>query len=258
MAARAIWKGVIHFGSEEVPVKLYSAIEDRSVHFRLLHEPDRVPVKQELVNPETGETVEYGEARRGFVTDEGDLVILEPEDLESLEPEGSREIEILRFLPPEVIDHRWYLRPYYLGPDGPDEPYFALLAALERSGREGLARWTMRKKEYVGALRLHRGYPMLITLRNEEQVVPVDALEAPKGPELDEKELGMASQLMEMLAASFDASDYHDEYRARVEELIEAKARGGTVRAKRKRKAPRYEDLSGALRASLEKERIRA
>jgi DNA end-binding protein Ku len=258
MAARAMWKGVIRFGRVRVPVKLYSALEDRDVHFRLLHGADHVPVRQELVNPETEEAVPYAEARRGFVTDDGDLVILEPEELDALEPEASRDIDVIGFLPHEEIDHRWYLRPYYLGPDGDEEGYFTLIAALERSGRQGLARWTMRNKEYVGALRLHRGYPMLIALRNEEQVVAVDELEAPAGGELDERELAMAGQLMEMLAAEFDPSEYRDEYRARVLELVETKAKGGAVKARRKRKAGRYEDLSGALRASLEKERIRA
>ncbi|MEX2542411.1 MAG: Ku protein [Trueperaceae bacterium] len=258
MAARAMWKGVIRFGGAAVPVKLYSALEDRSVHFRMLHETDHVPVKQQMINPETDQEVPYADALRGFVTDDGDLVILEPEELESVEPEASRDIDILSFLPPEAIDHRWYLRPYYLGPDGPSEPYFALVTALERAGREGLARWTMRNKEYVGALRLHRGYPMLIALRNEQQVVPVDALEAPAGAKLDDKELGMARQLMEMLEASFEPEEYRDEYRARVLELIETKAKGGEVETRRRRKTPRYEDLSGALRASLEKERIRA
>ena len=258
MAARAMWKGVIRLGEEKVPVKLYSAIEDQTVHFRLLHESDEVPVKQELINSRTEEVVPYSEARRAFITDEGDMVIFEPEELDELEPEASRDIELLGFLPPEEIDHRWYLRPYYLGPDGSTDAYFALIKALETSGQEGLARWTMRNKQYVGALRLHDGYPMLVTLRYDAQVVPVESLEAPAGPELDERELAMAGQLMEMLAASFEPEQYHDEYRQRVMELVEAKARGGKVKTKRRRKQPRYEDLSGALRASLEKERIRA
>ncbi|MEX2534923.1 MAG: Ku protein [Trueperaceae bacterium] len=258
MAARAMWRGVIRMGNSSVPVKLYSGLEDQNVHFRLLHESDRVPVKQELINPQSEEIVPFERARRGFVTDDGDLVIFEPEELDSLEPESSRDIDIVSFLPPEEIDHRWYLRPYYLGPDGPPEPYFALITALERSGREGLARWTMRTKEYVGALRLHHGYPMLLTLRYDAQVVPLDTLDAPGGPKLDEKELAMARQLMDMLAASFEPEEYHDEYRKRVLDLIETKARGGTVKTKRPRKQPRYEDLAGALSASLKKERIRA
>jgi DNA end-binding protein Ku len=256
MAARAMWKGVIRIGSARVPVKLYSAIEDRSVHFRLLHEKDRVPVKQEMVNPETGKTVPSEQVRRGFITDDGDLVMFEPEELETLEPEPSRDIEVEVFLPPEAIDHRWYLRPYYLGPDGPTGPYSALITALERVGREGLTRWTMRNKEYVGALRLHEGYPMLMTLRSAEQVVPLETLETPAGPDLDDRELAMARQLMQMLEAKFEPGEYHDEYRQRVEELIATKARGGKVSTKRARKQPRYEDLAGALQASLE--RIRA
>lgn len=252
MAARAMWKGVIRFDEQAVPVKLYSALEDRSVHFRLLHETDGVPVKQELINPRTGEVVPYGEAKRGFVTEENDLVVLEPEELEAIEPEPSRDITILQFLPPDAIDHRWYVRPYWLGPDGSEAAYAALIAALERSGREGLARWTMRKKPYMGALRLHRGYPMLMTLRSEDQVVATEELPAPEGPKLDARELAMAKQLMEMLAAPFVPDEYEDEYRERVLALIEAKTRGETIEVRQPRKETRYEDLDEALRASLE------
>src|SRR5690554_4922940 len=116
MAARAMWKGVIGLG-EGVPVKLYSAVEDRDVHFRLLHESDRVPVRQQLVNPDTDEVVPYEDTRRGLATDDGELVVFEGDELDALEPEASRDIEVLAFLPHEEIDHRWYLRPYYLGPD---------------------------------------------------------------------------------------------------------------------------------------------
>lgn len=258
MAARAIWKGVIRLQGEGVPVKLYSAVEDRNVRFRLLHETDKVPVRQELVNPETDETVPYAEVKRGLITDDGELVMFEPEELEELEPEESRDISVVSFLPAGAIDHRWFLRPYYLGPDGDAEAYSALIQALERTGREGLVRWTMRKKEYVGTLRLYRGYPMLITLRSAEQVVPADVFEAPEGRDLDEKELTMARQLMGMLEGPFEPESYRDEYRERVEGLIAAKARGGTVKPRRARKEERYEDLSEALRKSLEKERIRA
>lgn len=252
MPARAMWKGVVRFGEVAVPVKVYSAIEDRSVHFRLLHETDLVPVKQELINPETGEVVPYDETKRGFVTDENAMIILEPDELEEVEPEASRDITVLHFLPPDAIDHRWYNRPYWLGPDGSEDAYAALIAALERKGREGLARWTMRNKRYMGMLRLHQGYPMLMTLRNEHQVVAANALPEPAGPDLDERELAMAKQLMEMLAAPFEPDDYEDEYRDRVLEMIAAKAEGGTVQVGKPRKETRYEDLDEALRASLE------
>src|SRR5690606_2996432 len=122
-------------------------------------------VKQRLVDPETETVEDYAAARRAFLTPERDLVLLANEELETLEPKPSRDIDILRFVPTGAIDHRWYERPYYLGPDGPAEEYQALAEALQEAGREGVARWVTRKKEYRGALRARDGYLMLITLR---------------------------------------------------------------------------------------------
>lgn len=113
--ARAIWKGVIVARSAKVPVRLYSAVEDRSIHFRLLHEKDLVPVKQYMVHPGTDEIVERDEMLRGHEVEPGVFVILDEEELEEAEPEDSREIEALRFVPDSAIDGRWYDRPYYLG-----------------------------------------------------------------------------------------------------------------------------------------------
>ena len=117
MAARAMWKGVIQIGSHELPVKLYSAVQDRSVRFRLLDKKDKSPVRQQMVNSETGDPVEPDEIQKAFPIDRNTLVVLEDEDLETIEPEASRDIEITRFVDPEEIDHRWYERAYYLGPD---------------------------------------------------------------------------------------------------------------------------------------------
>lgn len=251
MAARAIWKAVIHLGDLKVPVKLYSAIQDRDVHFRLLHVADHAPVKQNMVNPDTGEVVPKESIRRGYFTSEGDLVMLNEEELETVEPEPSREIRLLHFLPPEIIDHRWYRRPYYLGPDGSEAKYAALIRAMADSGREGLARWVMRNKSYVGALRLNQGYPLLIALRHAEEVVSIDAVKKPKGAELDKRELSMAQQLIEMLADNFKPEEYHDEYRERVMNLIQTKASGGRVTALQPRRKAASDDLSKALEASL-------
>ncbi len=256
MAARAMWKGVISFGETRVPVKLYAAVEDRSVHFRLLHAADHAPVRQALVNPRTDEVTPYADARRAFLSEQGNLVLLREEELASLVPEPSREIRILRFVPPHVIDHRWYLRPYYLGPDeGAAEAYFALIAALARKGWEGVAHWVMRDKSYLGALRLHENYPVLISLRHAEEVVAVEDLDIPAGAPLDERERGLARQLMEKMEADFDPRAYRDEYRARVEELIETKVRGGRIQVVPPAQPRRSEDLAGALEASLKQER---
>lgn len=252
MAARAIWKAVIQCGKLEVPVKLYSAIEDRNIRFRVLSRKDQQPVRQAMVNPETSEIVPHADILRAYVAENGDRTILDTAELDALDPEPSRDIQMVAFLPAEQIDHRWYDRPYYLGPDGDSGAYFAFAKAIENSGLEGLARWVMRGKAYTGALRLHRGYPVLVSLRHDNEVVSVANLEAPAGGALNPKELDMARQLIGMLAAELDLSDYHDAYRDRVLKMIEAKAKGGP-RLKLVKTATKKtgEDLGRALQASL-------
>jgi DNA end-binding protein Ku len=230
MTARAMWKGRIVFGDVEVPVKLYSAVQGQDVHFRLLHEKDLQPVKQQMVDPETGKVVPYEQIQRAYQTEEGDLILLEEEELAELVPPASRDIEITRFVDAEVITHEWYERPYYLGPDGSDAAYFALAAALERTKKEGIARWVMRKKDYVGALLAENGYLMLITLRHAGEVIPVTSLPAPKGRALDQREVNMAKQLVAALEGELDMTQFQDEYRERVLELVEAKAAGKVVK----------------------------
>lgn len=259
MAARAMWKAVLRMGDIRVPVKLYSALQDRDVHFRLLHQKDHAPVRQQMVNPVTDEVVSAEAVRRGYFTPEGDLVVFKPSELEALEPESSRDITLLNFLPPGAIDHRWYRRSYYLGPDEDVKKYAALIRALGETKREGLARWVMRKKAYVGALRLHDGYPMLIALRYAEEVISVDAFDAPTGADLDERELSMAHQLIGMLASEFRPEDYADHYRLRLLKLIKTKAAGGKVSTLPARgKVSTTDDLRKALEASLQQERKRA
>jgi DNA end-binding protein Ku len=255
MPARAIWTGIIRLNDLQVPVKLYSAAVERTVHFRLLHRKDQVPVRQQLVNPETNDVVPFAEALRAYTTDSGELVLLDKEELQAQAPPASRDIEMLYFLDAKKIDHRWYDRPYYLGPNGDSEAWQALAVALEGNEKTGpvagLARWTMRGKSYIGALRLYDGYPMLMTLRNAEEVVPVEALEPPSGKELDEKELAMARQLIGMLEAPFEPEQYRDEYRDRVLALIETKQAGGKVETAPHEQKAASSDLGDALEASL-------
>lgn len=259
MAVRAMWKAVLRIGELRVPVKMYSALQDRDVHFRLLHRKDHAPVRQQLVNPRTDEVVEYDAVRRGYFTPDGDLVMFKTSELEALEPDASREIELLSFLPPSAIDHRWYRRSYYLGPDEDNKQYAALVQALDESGREGLARWVMRKKAYVGALRLHQGYLMLVALRHTEEIVALDSLDVPSGRDLDERELAMAQQLIGMLASEFKPEEFSDHYRKRLLQFIKAKAAGGKVALLEARsQAAATDDLSKALEASLQQERKRA
>lgn len=251
MAARAIWKGVVRIGTLSVPVKLYSGVVDRSIHFRLLHKTDHAPVKQQLISSETEEPIESAEVRKAFPVSRGRLVLLEKEELEELEPEDSRDIEVTRFVNPGEIDHRWYQRAYLLGPDASSKAYFAAAAALEKKKKIGVARWTMRDRAYTGALLAEDGYLMLVTLRHAEEVVDLDTLRPPGGRALAQREVEMASQLVMALHDKFEPEQFRDEYRARVLDLVESKAAGKKPKIATFRPRKQSDDLGKALEASL-------
>lgn len=250
--ARAIWKGVIRLGKRELAVKLYTAVEDRVVHFRLLHAKDRQPVEQRIVRKSDGKEVPENERRKAFPIDSDTLVILQPDELESLEPEGSRDIDVLRFVVPSALSDQWYDRPYLVGPDGNEAEYFALAEAIERSGRIGIARWVMRKKRYVGALASGNGYLSVLTLLRAEQILMVDGGRLPKAQAPTEQELSLAAQLVQSVSADFDPMAWHDEHHEKVCALIEAKAAGRKVAAKAPRRKQETGDLAAALRKSVD------
>lgn len=252
MAARAIWKGTLCLPGAPIPVKLYSAVEgSETVRFRLLHEKDRVPVEGRMVHPATGDPVPIAETKRGWITEAGAVVVLDREELAALAAEPSRDIEVLRFVPETAIDHRWYDRPYYLGPDGDEGAYAALGAALDRKRVVGVARWVLRGKEYVGALRSQDGFPMLVTLRHAGEVIDVSALPPPSGPAPTAAERRMAEQLIRSLEGAFDPAAWTDEHRERLLERIEAKAKGKAIPIARGRRKKGDADLAEALRKSL-------
>jgi DNA end-binding protein Ku len=258
MAGRAIWKGELKIASAKIPVKLYSAVADRTVRFHLLDDKHLMRVKQHMVDPDSIEEVTNAEVRKGYEIEPGKFVILTDEDLQSLEPKPSRDIDVSEFVPPESINQQWYERPYYLGPDGDVEAYFALAQALENREREGIARWVMRNKPYIGALRSQDGYLVLVTLRNASEVISANELPKPAGRAPSAKELNMAKQLVGMLEGEFNASEFEDEYRKRVMEFLERKAKGHKPKlhaVKTKRKTTSLDSVLAKSLASLKKEK---
>ena len=254
MAARAIWKGKIVFGDHEVPVKMYTAAQDRKIHFRLLHASDLVPIEQRIVRKTDGKAVSKEDRRKAVPLDGGTAVLLQPEELEALQPEPSREISLCRFVPPSAIGDQWYDRPYYLGPDKESKDYFALVQALERKKVRGVARWVMRKQRYVGALCAIDGYLMMITLRRAEQVLSISRLEIPASRLPDAKELRLAQHLVESIEGDFEPESWKDRHRERVHELIRTKASGKTL----KLVAPKPRRASGGLADQLRESLTRA
>ncbi len=254
---RAMWKGVVEMRGASLPVRLYAAVQDRAVHFHLLDTKSKSRVKQHMVDPETGKDVPSERVHKGLEVRPGVFVELAPEDLVSLRPKPSRSIEIGHFVPAGHISQQWYERPYYLGPDGDAKKYFALAQALEKTGREGLARWVMRGHQYLGALRSRDGYLLLITLRYSEEVLSAAELPKPRSATLDPREVKMAEQLIGMLEGEFNPNEVHDEYRERVMKYIEEKAQGKTAKlAAVPRKKPAA-SLTNALAASLKAARAR-
>ena len=248
--ARAIWKGRLAIAGVRLPVKMYAAVRDRKVHFRLLDKDTLAPVHQRIVRKTDGKEVPRDERRKAFALDDERAVVLTREELDELEPKPSRDIELLRFVAPSLVGDAWYDRSYFLGPDEEAKEYFALAEALAAKRRLGIARWVMRKKRYVGALIVLDGYLMMVTLRRADQVLTLPRIDS--GPEPQAKELKLAERLVEEISGRFDPSAWQDEYHERVCRLIEAKAKGKKPELRRPRHRRASGGLSAQLRASLE------
>lgn len=248
MAARAIWKGTLHVGREKLSIKLYSAVEEHGVHFRMLDARSKQPVHQQLVDPESDEVVEHQDARHGFPVEDG-FVLFDKEELDALAPRPSRTLQLEGFLRAEQLGPEWRVRPYYVGPDGDPSTYFALAEAMQSSGKVGVVRWVMRSQAYAGALSAQDGYLLLTTLHSTDEVA--QALPAPAGRSASEKEAKLAEQLVEAYADEFDPGEYADEYRERVEAFVAQKAKGHRPKLKKPTTKRAAGDLSAALAKSL-------
>ena len=252
MSARAIWKGKLVVGKHEVPVKMYSAVEDRSMHFHLLDRKNHAHVEQKIVRKDTGKEVQPQDRRKAFPLDAGEAVILQPDELASLEPPPSRDIHLCRFVPAGLLTDQWFDRPYWLGPDEDDEDrYFALARAVADKKVDGVARWVMRKKRYLGALRAEGDYLQVITLRRSEQVLALPAVQPASSRAPSEAELKLAAQLVDSISGDFEPAEWHNEYRERLGALIAAKLHGHKVTPLRQPERPASPNLEDALRASL-------
>jgi len=206
-----------------------------------------------MVDPVTNEPVPPDQIKRAIEVERGVFVLLTNEEQAALEPKPSREITVERVVDASKIDERWFDRPYYLGPDGDDEGYFALAQALEARNGFGVAHWAMRKKRYIGALHARYGYLMLDTLRSTQEVVQIESVRPPAQRAPDQRELKLAEQLISTLEDTFDPAAYRDEHREQVMALLETKAAGKVVQfpkaAKRKETGSLIEHLEASLKA---------
>jgi len=254
---RAIWSGAISFGLVNIPVKLYSAVSKKTVRFHQIDAESGQRIRQQRVNPGSGEEVPYEQIVKGYEISPDRYVTITPEELESLEPEKTRTIDIEEFVDLEQIDPIYYDHPYYLAPDkGAAKAYKLLLDAMDQADKVAIARVVIRSKENLVALRSYHGAITMETMLFPDEVVSPDSIEelaaADGNAKTTKRELDMAKQLIESLSGDFDPSGYKDEYRERVLDMIERKAAGETITVE----APEPErkevpDLMAALEASI-------
>jgi DNA end-binding protein Ku len=262
--ARSIWTGAISFGLVTVPVKLYSAVSRKSVRFHQLNGPTGVRIQQKRVDPSTGDEVSYDDIVKGFEIGPDRYVIIEPGELESLDPKKTKTIEIEDFVDLSDIDPILYDHPYYLAPGaGGAKPYRLLLDAMRESGKVAIAKVVIRQKENLVAIRPMEGdvLGMATMIFADEVVDPdrIDELDSAREVEVNDRELAIAMQLVESLSGEFEPDKYRDTYREDVLALIERKAAGEEIAvqpAKEEDEEP-VPDLMAALKASLDAVRER-
>jgi DNA end-binding protein Ku len=263
VSSRPVWSGAISFGLVTIPVKLFVAVREKTLHFRSLHDQDRAPLKQKLVCSADGKEVHREHIVKGFEIEKDSYVVVRQEELDSVAPKATKTIDIQDFVALDEIDPVYFDRSYYVSPKSEGaKPYRLLLQGMTNSRKVAIARIVMHNKEYLAALRPHEAddadQPVLVmeTMHFDDEVVSVDAVpDADRKGRIDERELKMAQQLIDSLTTEFKPGKYHDEYREKVMEMIERKAEGKNVVVRRESepRAPKGHDLIAALEASLAK-----
>jgi DNA end-binding protein Ku len=258
---RAIWNGSISFGLVNIPVKLYNAVSRKNVSFHQIDADSGARIKMQRVSSKTGEEVPYERIVKGYELSPERYVLIEPEELDALDPEATHSIDIEEFVDLADIDPIFFDSAYYLAPGKGAEKSYALLSrAMEEQGKVALARFVMRTKQYLASVRAKEGMLLLSTMVYADEVVPPEQL-----PELDDidrvkvndKEVAMAAQLIDSLSADFAPERFRDTYRDQVLDLIERKAGGEeiTVEAAPEPEATSVVDLMAALEASVKEAR---
>ncbi len=259
MAARSMWTGSISFGLVNIPVKLYTAIRQERVAFHMLHDQDKSRLRRKMVSEANGKEVHQEHTVKGFEIARDQYVVVTQEELDSVAPEASRTIDIRDFVDLDDIDPVYYDRPYYLAPaEHAARPYKLLLDAMTKSRKVGIAKFVMRNKEYLAALRPMEDALVLDTLHFHTEIVPKEDVPGlPVKVKIDDRELKVAMQLVDSLATEFKPEQYKDEYRERVMEMVQRKAAGEEIHTQPVvgEKPGRAVDLMAALEASLARAR---
>lgn len=257
---RPTWRAAISFGLVNVPVQLHTAVRRRDLRFRQLTRDDHQPVKNRRVDAALGEEVSRDDIVKGYELAEDHYVVVDPDELDRLAPESSRSIDIHDYVEASEIDPVYYDRSYYLTPDGDTatKPYQLLTEAMQRTGKVAIARFVMRNKEHLGAIRADDGLLVLSTIHYADEVVDRSHLDEllPDDVQVRDREVEMAEQLIASMTTGFCPTCYENEHRQRVKDYLEAKAADDVVELPREdRESGDVLDLVAALERSLGRER---
>jgi DNA end-binding protein Ku len=255
--ARAVWSGSISFGLVNVPVKAYSAVRDHSVHFHQLEKGTGARIRYRKVSDTSGEEVDADDIELGYELKKGTYVTVDPDELDELRPETTRTIDVSDFVALDEIDPVYYEHTYWLGPDGEgaERAYRLLLSAMEDQQRVGIGSVVMRNKQYLAAIRPLDGALAMSTMRFADEVVAQDDIDLDiGGSKPPAKELRLATQIIDSLAAEWKPEQYHDTYTDELHELIARKAKGEDVRTEpgAPESGANVLDLMAALQASVD------
>jgi DNA end-binding protein Ku len=252
---RPIWRGAITFGLISIPVKLYSATEDKTIHFHLLHEKDNERVHNKRVC-DKGHEVDWDDLVRGYEYSKGRYVVFTDEELESVQVESVKAVDIDSFVPLEDVDPLYFNKSYYVVPDeGGAKAYRLLAGALEDTGQIAVGKITLREKEHLATLRLNDGVFVLETMHWPDEIRAPKFDELSQRPRLSDNEKKMARSLVQQLSGDFEPEKFKDEYRSALKKLAKKKVDGKeiTVTVEEEEEQPSgVIDLMEALRQSVE------
>ena len=254
---RPIWSGSLSFGLVNVPVRLMSATRDLGVHFNQLHEKDNSRIEVRRVCTEEGEEVPWEEVARGYELESGEVIMLTDEELEAADPKKTRTIDIEAFVDLEEIDPVFYDHPYYLVPDSNEaavRAYHLLRTVMERSGQVAIARFVLRTKEYLVAVRTRGDAITLTTMLFHDEVRSTDEVGIDSLPKAKKAEVDQAVTLVKSLQRDFDPANYEDEHRKRLLAIIDKKKKGQQIEIPDEPETPKaVPDLMAALEASIQR-----
>jgi DNA end-binding protein Ku len=249
---RSIWTGSIGFGLVNIPVKLYSAVQESRLELDMIDSKTHAPIRYKRVSEKSGKEVPWEQIRKGYLLNDS-YVVLENEDFEAASPKKSKIIEIESFVDESEIDDMYFETPYYLAPGkGGEKAYQLLLKALEKNKKSGLSRFVMRSKEHLSIIRPKGNVLVLQQLRFDEELRSTTELNMPTGIRISTEEMQMATALIKQYSKKFDISKYEDEYRKELMKIIKSKASGKKISPKKMEVVyTRKDDLFDQLKASL-------